>query len=96
MPIPFDVVSTAEANDELIDLWRKATPRERDVITQASANIDKYLSSDAHLKGFSYSREFPQRRLFVKSPLVVYFDVSAVTGHHGKVLITAFREAGRN
>jgi hypothetical protein len=96
MSIPYDVVSTAEANDELTDLWRKATSRERDAITEASAYIDKYLSSDAHLKGFAYSRKFSQRRLFVKSPLVVYFDVAAGAGHRGKVLITAFREARSN
>jgi hypothetical protein len=96
MPIPYEVVSTSEADDDLTELWRKATSRERQAITRAAAYIDKYLSFDAHLKGFPYSRKFPQRRLFVKSPPVVYFAVSAGPSHRGKVLITAFREARSN
>ena len=54
MPIPYEAVSTPEADDDLTELWRKATSRERQAITRAAAYIDNYLSFDAHLKGFPY------------------------------------------
>ncbi len=76
MVIRYDVVSTAEADDELMKLWTNAPSAERRDITQASAEIDRYLKEDAHLKGFIYGDEDPPRRVWVRAPMVVHFEVS--------------------
>jgi len=76
MAIRYDVVSTAEADNMLMDLWTNAPSAVRKEITRASAEIDKYLKEDAHLKGFIYGDEVPPRRVWVRAPLVVHFEVS--------------------
>jgi hypothetical protein len=70
----FRVEWLSEAVSELADIWIKADSQSRQVITEATHNLDRELQTDPFRE--SESREGEVRVLFTR-PLGVLFEVDA-------------------
>lgn len=91
MAIRFDVIALPKARDQLASLWVAAPQGIRRQISQASDFIDRYLRTDAHLKGVQVAAD-PDRRYLVSEPLVVEFEVSELDR---RVRLRTFAEVAR-
>ena len=63
---------TAEALEELAELWLRAAPEDRALITDAAREIDRILARDPSTAGESREAEF---RLLIVLPIAVQFRV---------------------